>query len=462
MKIQTIIQKKPMKISIIVLPILIVLYLGISMYFSNHFNFGSVINGINASGKTVEEVNKELLAKSKTYTLELKERNGVKEQIKATEIGLKYNAKDKIQALKDSQNSFAWIFSIFNQKSSEMDGIVTYDDKLLKERFDKLTLSDSKKIIEPQNASFKYSDKGYVIVKEVMGNKVNSKQLYANIEKSIVKGETEVNLEDENYYINPKYISTSQKVKSTKILLNKYIASKITYTFAGGSEVVNGSIIHDWLGVNQNLEITFDEDKMNNYVRKVDDNYNTFGKQRNFAASLGTTVKVSGGDYGWLVNRSGEVDNLIVNIKAGQTISKQPSYTQKAASHDINDIGNTYVEINITKQHLWFYKNGSLVVQGDVVTGNVSINDGTPTGIYKLKYKEKNATLVGEGYSVPVAEFMPFNGGIGIHPATWRNKFGGNIYLTNGSHGCINCPPSLSKTIFNNIEANTPVVCYVQ
>ena len=110
MKIQTIIQKKPMKISIIVLPILIVLYLGISMYFSNHFNFGSVINGINASGKTVEEVNKELLAKSKTYTLELKERNGVKEQIKATEIGLKYNAKDKIQALKDSQNSFAWIF----------------------------------------------------------------------------------------------------------------------------------------------------------------------------------------------------------------------------------------------------------------------------------------------------------------------------------------------------------------
>jgi len=462
MALQTIIQKKPMKNSIIFFPIFIVIYLGISMYFSNHFYYGTVINGISASCKTVEEVDKEMLIKSKTYTLDLQERNGVKEQIKATDIGLEYNAKAKIQILKDSQNSFMWISAIFKSRDSEMDGIVTYDDKLLKERFDKLSLFDSKKMIEPKNASFKYSDKGYAIVKEIMGNKVNNKQLYANVVNAIIKGDTEVNLETKNDYMNPKYISTSAKVNNTKILLNKYVASKITYNFAGGSEVLNGSIIHGWLGVNKNLEITFDKDKMDNYVREVDDNYNTFGKQRNFATSLGTTVKIGGGDYGWLVNRLGEVDDLIVNIKAGQTLTKEPRYIQTAASHDINDIGNTYVEINLTKQHLWFYKNSSLVVQGDVVTGNVSLNCATPAGVYVLKYKEKNATLKGEGYSTPVDVFMPFNGGIGIHDASWRNKFGGNIYLTNGSHGCINSPPILAKTIFNSIDANTPVVCYLQ
>ena len=79
------------------------------MYFSNYFYYGSIINGINASGKTVAEVDKELLIKSQTYTLELKERNGASEQIKATDIGLKYNANGKIQVSKDSQNSFAWI-----------------------------------------------------------------------------------------------------------------------------------------------------------------------------------------------------------------------------------------------------------------------------------------------------------------------------------------------------------------
>ena len=462
MEIQTIIHnhKKPIKVSIISFSIFIVLYLGISMYFSNHFYYGSIINGVNASGKTVAEVDKELLMKSQTYTLELKERNGASEQIKATDIGLKYNSNGKIQVLKDSQNSFAWILALFNPKATEMNGIVTYEDKLLKKSFDKLSCFDGKKITEPQNASFKYADEGYVIVKEVMGNKVNSKLLHANIVNAILKGETTVDLEEKNYYINPEFISTSAKVKNTKILLDKYVASKITYTITGGKEVLDGSIIHNWLGVDEKLEITFDKNEMYEYVDKLDENYNTVGKEREFVTSVGETVKVSGGDYGWLVDRTGEIKDLIVAIKGGQIITKEPRYTQTATSHNVNDIGNTYVEINITKQHLWFYKNGSLVADGDVVTGNVSINDGTPTGVYKLKYKEKNAILKGEGYRVSVSEFMPFNGGIGIHPATWRTKFGGSIYLTNGSHGCINSPPSLSKKIYDNIDANTPIICY--
>ena len=291
MEIQTIKLNKFMKVSIISFSIFLVLYLGISIYFSTHFYFGSVINGINASGKTVEQLDKEISSKCETYTLELKERNGVKEQIKAADIGLKYNAKDKIQVLKDSQNSFRWIHALFNPKASEIYGMVTYDEKLLKERFDKLSCFDSKKVIEPQNASFKYSDTGYVIVNEVMGNKVNSKPLYANIVNAILKGETTVNLETKNNYINPKYTSSSKEVINTKILLNKYIASKITYTFTGGKEVLDGSIIHNWLRVNENLAISFDENKMKNYLSKLDNNYDTYGKERDFATSLGTNGK---------------------------------------------------------------------------------------------------------------------------------------------------------------------------
>jgi len=460
MEIQTIKYKQPIKISIISFSIALVIYLGMSIYFSNHFYFGSVINGINASGKTVAQVDKELSSKGKTYTLELDERNGVKENIKATDIGLKYNSNGKIQNLKDSQNSFTWIYAVFNPKASEISGLVTYDEKLLKERFNKLSCFDSKKIIEPKNPSFKYSDTSYVIIKEVMGNKVNSKPLYENVVNAILKGETTVNLETKKYYINPKYTSKSKEALNTKILLNKYVASKITYTFTGGKEVIDGSVIHNWLGVNQNLEVTFDKDKISTYVRKLDDNYNTFGKERKFATSLGTTVNVSGGDYGWLVNRTGEIADLIVAIKGGQTVTKQPQYSQTAASHDVNDIGNTYVEINETRQHMWFYKNGSLIVQGDVVTGNVSQGHATPTGVWKLKYKVRNFVLKGPGYASPVDVFMPFNGGIGIHDASWRSVFGGSIYLNSGSHGCVNSPPSLAKTIFNNIDANTAVICY--
>lgn len=95
-----------------------------------------------------------------------------------------------------------------------------------------------------------------------------------------------------------------------------------------------------------------------------------------------------------------------------------------------------------------------------MVTGNVSNNTSTPTGVYSLKYKQRDATLKGQGYSSPVNFWMPFNGGIGIHDASWRSVFGGRIYLTNGSHGCVNSPYYLANTIFNNINEGTPVVCY--
>ncbi|PRR81159.1 hypothetical protein CLVI_27510 [Clostridium vincentii] len=116
----------------------------------------------------------------------------------------------------------------------------------------------------------------------------------------------------------------------------------------------------------------------------------------------------------------------------------------------------------MTKQHLWFYKNGSIVVEGNVVTGNISRNNSTPVGIYTLKFKQKDATLKGDGYSTHVNFWMPFNGGIGIHDANWRSDFGGKIYLIRGSHGCVNAPQYLASIIFNNIDVGTPVICFYE
>ena len=84
----------------------------------------------------------------------------------------------------------------------------------------------------------------------------------------------------------------------------------------------------------------------------------------------------------------------------------------------------------------------------------------TPEGTYKLKYKDKDSVLVGENYRSPVSFWMPFNGNIGMHDASWRYSFGGQIYMTNGSHGCVNLPYSLANDIFYNIDEGTPIICY--
>lgn len=453
-------RKKIVKGIMIFFCILLVIYFGMAKYFMNHFYFGSKINSINVSGKTVEDAKIIMTSELQNYTLKLKERENKSEEIKASDVGLKYNLDEELKRFKDSQNPFKWISAFFTAKNSKITIEPSYDKKLLKERIGKLDFFDSRNIIEPKNPSFKYTNNNYVIIDEILGNKVDKDILYSHVVDSILKMEGELDLESVGCYIKPKYNSKSQKIIETKNMLNKYAASKITYNFGETKEIVDGSIINKWLKVNENFEIIIDEKKVKDYIDGLSKTYNTVGKTRNFVTSSGKTISVGGGDYGWSINKIKEREGLINAIKNGETVTKEPVYSQTAFAPFKNDIGNTYVEIDIAKQHIWFYKNGSLIVQGDVVTGNVRNNHSTPKGIYRLKYKQKGAVLRGSGYASPVTFWMPFNGGIGIHDASWRSVFGGNIYRTNGSHGCINSPYNVAKAIFDNINVNTPVICY--
>ena len=106
------------------------------------------------------------------------------------------------------------------------------------------------------------------------------------------------------------------------------------------------------------------------------------------------------------------------------------------------------------------YVNGECIVDTPVVTGNVSAGHNTRKGVFCLTYKTRNATLRGPGYASFVYYWMPFDGGIGLHDATWRGSFGGSIYKTNGSHGCVNMPLEAAKTVYNNLESNMPIIVW--
>ena len=178
-------------------------------------------------------------------------------------------------------------------------------------------------------------------------------------------------------------------------------------------------------------------------------------------------MEITKGDYGWRMNRADTTEELIAAVKEGGSHEMTPLWLQEANSRSSQDWGNTYVEINLSAQHLYFYKDGALVVESDFVSGNMSKGYDTPGGIYSLKYKQSPAVLRGDiqpdgsyGYESPVTYWMPFNGGVGMHDASWRSTFGGNIYLSNGSHGCINLPISAAKKIYENISSGTPVICF--
>jgi Uncharacterized protein conserved in bacteria len=428
---------------------LIVIYFGMSLFFMNHFYFGSKINGINVSGKSAEAARKQMVSYLQAYTLNLKEQGGKSEQITGAEIDLKHTPDEAFDSLKSKQNPFGWVLAIFNPGDFRMTTELTYDEKLLKERVEKLSCFDSANIVEPQNPSFKYTDSSYAIVDEVNGNKVNKDTLYGIVASAILKMDTQIDLESTGCYIKPQYTSKSQKVSEVRDLLNKYVSSKITYTFKQGTVVLDGSVISKWIKIDGNLEVSLDQEQIKSYLDNLSSNYAQKGKITDFTTTSGKTINISGGDYDWMINTTKEIENICEAIAAGKTITKEPVYVQTA-----------YVEIDLTKQHLWFYKNGSLIVQGDIVSGNMDSTHATPAGVFSLKYKKTDAILRGPGYAAHVKFWMPFYNGMGIHDATWRRSFGGSIYKTDGSHGCINCPYNLAKTIYDNIQSGTPIICY--
>lgn len=458
------VQKKNNKIIFIILGCiflgLILSYLFISFYFTNRFSFKSYINGVNVSGKTPTEV-EEMLISDNNYMVQINCRDNNSEIIQGSDINLKYNIGDEIQEVKDKQSSFGWIYSVFKKREYNIELGFSYDENKLKDKYDDLSIFNEDNIIEPKDASITYENNGYVIKHEVLGNKIKKDELFEEVKEALANKKEYIDVEKSNLYEEPKIFASTKELTGAKEELDKYINTKITYT--RGNEVVSvldGNRIKDWLSLDDEFQVAFNEEKVGEYVRELDDIYDTIGISRSFNTSLGTNIQVSGGDYGWIMDNGEEIKELTELIKNGTEMSREPIYLQKGFSYDNNDIGNTYVEINLTNQYLWFYVDGKIIAEGSVVTGNGNSKYATPAGVYTLDYKAANATLRGPGYACPVSFWMPFNGDIGIHDATWRGRFGGQIYMGDGSHGCVNTPYNLSQAIFNNISAGTPVVCY--
>lgn len=442
---------------------ILLMYIGVSVYFKDRFCFGSAVNNISLAGKTVEEANQKISSEINTYKIEVIERNNKKEYISANEMGLENNAKGKIKELKEDQNPLGWLPSLLKTNNKKTVDIVKVNEDLLKQSLGNLQCFDESNVVEPENPTLKYDNDDYKVSSMVEGNKLNKDVVYEKVLKAVLNGKTSVNLDKEGCYEKPKYDSNSKEVVNSIKKLNKYVNSKVTINFGDNKEVINGEVINKWLSVDENYNVTLDEEAVEDYVKELSYKYNTIGITRKFTNSYGNVVSVSGGSYGYSIDKEKEIEDILKIVKDGDEKEVEPTFKQKSFTkiYGSDDIGKTYVEVNLTTQHLWFYKDGVLIVDGDVVTGKESDGHGTPEGTYFLAYKQKDTILKGQGYNSPVAFWMPFNNGIGIHDASWRHGvFGGQIYYYGGSHGCVNASYDLACTIYNNIEAGTPIVCY--
>lgn len=252
--------------------------------------------------------------------------------------------------------------------------------------------------------------------------------------------------------------------------LNSLTGAKLTYTVKGTVSTIDHEVLKSWLVQDENGNYSIDESKEKAFIEQLADQIDTYGKSRKFTTHDGAQITLATNRYGWQVDREKSLENLKTALAEGKEQEMELSYSHKAKGTSDNDLGDVYVEISIDRQTMWCYKNGQLVVETPVVTGDIS-KEGRATpknGCWPIFWKTTEYTMKGPKdangqpeYTAFVHYWMPFNGGVGIHDLASRgNNFGGDIYKTNGSHGCINTPLEAAKTIYETVSVGTPVIVY--
>ena len=440
----------------------LLIYVGFSIFFMSHFYFNTTLNGKNVSGYSADKVFDNWEDEIGNYSLRIVESDGTESELKGSDIDMVLQWDDTIARMISKQNGFAWPAKLFNPDQNTSEAIVTFDEDKLDSALDGFPFMDKSKQIDPVDATVSDYDKkdGYTLVESVPGTAIDKPVLKENIEKALYGLADTYQITEGNGYLAPKIANDDEKLLAAIDTMNKYAGSEIDYEIGSEKETLDINTFADWLSVNDNEKAEIDEEKVADYVAELGTKYNTYGKSKQLATSYGTTITMSNCHYGWKIDAETEAAAIIDDIKGGEKVTRDLNYKYTAASHTGNDYGNSYVEINLTAQHLYLYKNGSLVIDSDFVSGNPSKGNATHTGVFGVTYTERDATLKGQNYATPVSFWMPFNGNEGMHDATWRSSFGGSIYKRNGSHGCVNLPYSVAQTIFENVSAGFPVFVY--
>lgn len=457
--------RKGLKIILIIVIVIAAIYIAGIVYFHNRFCINGSVFGISIANETMDSLRTKIKEKVDEYTLTVNTRDG-EFVIEAEEIGLNFDDKNQIQQMKDNQNVLLWPAVFFPGSGSEDVSIdIVYDKEMFEQVIMGQSFFDEEKVQAPVDAYLEYEDGAYEVIPEDNGNLLKQDETMKLLSEAVYNGENDVNLDEAGCYETPQIYSDNESLAAQRDELNKWLAVEITYDFGDRSETVTADMIHEWLVQGEDFSADLDRDKVREYISSLALKYDTYGCTREFKTSKGKTVTLTGGDYGWCMLKDKTTDALIEQIKTGESAVLEPSYLYSAKSRNEDDIGGTYVEISIQDQTMWCYKDGKLLVETPVVTGNPSKGNETPAGsVWAIDGKKSPATLgtiETMGYSSDVTFWMPYNGNVGIHDADgWRTEYGGDIYKTNGSHGCVNTPYDAAEKIYNAVEIGTAVVVY--
>lgn len=452
------------------------------IYYKNVFPMGVWINGIYCTGMTADEVTSLLEDSYDIHAEQIKicTLDGSIHELPLDEYGISITYASGVKnCLKEEESHYKWLKEVTSPRKYNLLPTYQYDIEVMKAKLEELDWLNER-LYDPRNSVsiVKSAAAGYILVdetKDLLLKEDAVELICTEIVNQLTDTDEqfyEIDLSDEeNKKICYRSIPYTEKMKDTLAKwegVNAFQSFQMTYVFGDRNEIIDENVVADWMLLDDDGNIVFDEDNnpvldesvIEEYVAYLSTTYNTVGIEREFQTTRGDIVKVAGGSYGNKIDEKAEFTfllNAFLNKESGTRI---PQYTSEAKEKGSDDIGDTYIEIDMGNQHMYYYADGELVIDTPVVTGNSSRGWDTPAKVCFVYFKQQNRVLRGANYATPVKYWMAVDGHIGIHDATWRKEFGGEIYKTNGSHGCINTPLEIMSELYELVETGTPVIMF--
>ena len=503
-----------------VIVLVLAAYCGGIYFFNSHFLPFSYAQGVDISLLDAAEAEQKLQADVTYDSITLTGRTG-EEKLDLSDTDVSKTFSSLTDAI-NAQDKLGWGKALFERnRDIGVTMSASCDEAKLDEKIGGLMILNPEYVTLPENAhaGLNTETNRYELVAELEGNHIDENVLREVILAAISEGKRELNLEDEGVYTEPEIRADDAGLASQIEWMNAINEAGAVLDLDAGVVIpVNGEFVGQLVG----SDGMADEQAVRDYVSSLALSYNTVSpdKTRTFINhnNIEKTIKTS---YGWQLNEdettkrlyelinkvindtttvpdadSGEqagdetdtaaaentvdsnavADNAAANADAASAEEQgvfnpedyliKAAWKRAAAKHEEPDYGASYVEIDMGEQNVYVYVDGVCVLSSPCVTGRMTKGRITPEGMYSIQYKQRSRYLTGRNpdgsisYRSYVNYWMPFNGGIGLHDATWRGKFGGSIYVYSGSHGCINLPLDIAKQLYDIAYAGMPVICY--
>lgn len=459
---------------LIPLSLLTIYLLGVAA-FSVWYLPGTTINGQSVTLRTARGATSLAMGQARDYELSV-QGDGIGLHLGGADIALAVDQDVFYEGARARLASWTWPVALFLPRDYEVSDGVTFNEEQLTAAVEAAVDSVNQDATNPKSASLAYNEeKGtFFIEGEREGTAVNRKRTVERATHSVKTLNPTLELGEEDLR-QPNIVASDPRLSTVVDRANTYATSSIDLTVDGNVvKTLDGGVLNPYLIIDDSCNLACDTESLATWARTdLSAEIDTVGTVRTYTrANDGKRIEVyGGGTYGWSMDSATFAKMLCDEIMANSTKPIEIPMKSEGAVYvrGKQDWGPRYLDVDLSEQYVRFFdEDSNIIMESECVSGDISKNDGTVTGVYALENKETDKTLIGldnnydgePDYENEVDYWMPFFGGFGLHDALWRDYFGAEVYTVAGSHGCVNLPYYSAQLLYSLIEVGDPVIVH--